>query len=172
MSKVLTSIRIGVVLVLLNSNLGLTFAQVPDSGLVDDSVLTTTTTTTVVVVPSIQGCGVGRDGTALGCGRDRLEHVPATVTGVSESGTSSSDSSASDRIYVAYERIIDGGGPNGEACTTTGYREMPAGVDPAVGAIPDRDFRDISRTYPVCPAQPGTETEPETAATFALRYWQ
>ncbi len=77
----------------------------------------------------------------------------------------------SGKRYAAYEKIVDGGGPNGEACTTTGYREVPEGVDPAVLTIPDRDFRDISQTYPACPVQPGNESAPETPASYAIRYW-
>ncbi|MEA2932766.1 MAG: hypothetical protein QOI56_1551 [Actinomycetota bacterium] len=55
----------------------------------------------------------------------------------------------------------------------TGYREVPGGVDPAiVSAISDRDFGDIRRVYPECPAQPGSESQPDTPTSYAVRYWK
>ncbi len=49
---------------------------------------------------------------------------------------------------------------------------MPEGVDPALLTIPDRDFRDIRQRYPECPPQPGRESTPQTARSYAVEYWR
>ena len=76
------------------------------------------------------------------------------------------------KIYAPYEHVVPKGGPNGESCVATAYREVPEGVDPkVVSALSDRLFNNIRTNYPDCPVQPGDPSPPETAQSFARRYW-
>lgn len=144
------------------------------------AIVTTTTlaagidSTSTETRPPLRLCRVGRDGGQTECEKSAVLHPDGSGSDASTPEDPLNPSTPStERIYAPYERIVHGGGLNGEDCTTTGYREVPAGVEPGiVSAIPDRDFGDIRRTYPECPAQPGVESEAPTPASYAVHYWQ
>ena len=119
-------------------------------------------------------CGPNLDGTAADCLKEYIADVSPDDSEVEAavSSPSPSDVPGSQKQYAPYERIVPKGGPNGEPCVTTGYKEVPPGIDPVViTALPDADLNDILAIYSPCPVQPGTETV-ETPQRVALRFWQ
>ena len=72
--------------------------------------------------------------------------------------------------YVPYNRMVSHGGPNGEACLTTGY--FPLGVGDRREAFFWNEPSSIDALYPVCPVEPGSEGAPDTPLTYVARYWQ
>jgi hypothetical protein len=95
------------------------------------------------------------------------------VETVGEPDSSVADDSVVPTVYyVPYERIVPGGGPNGEDCTTTGYQEVPAGTPGLSSGIPDRLLGNIRIIYPECPADEASAVSPDSPLAYAESYWQ
>lgn len=112
-------------------------------------------------------CHGGRSGSNLECEGQVVVSPPTNPAGASNS--TQTDLPLVD--YLPFTKIVPNGGPNGDTCSTTAYREVPHGFDPT--SIPDWAFNDVrSGIYPECPTDPGTAADPQTPRSFAARYWQ
>jgi len=95
--------------------------------------------------------------------------VLESATWQAESGDEAVSTNPAAR-YVPYEQLVPGGGPNGQTCTRSQLREVPASEE--VGDVPPRTLEGLRIAYPACPVEPGSEPVPETPGTYALRYWK
>ncbi len=87
-----------------------------------------------------------------------------------ESDGIESSADTGEREYFHYERIVAGGGTNGETCIVRGVLAVRPGE--STGLLSNRTSFDISARYPACPAQPGGGTLAQTPESYAVEFWQ
>lgn len=120
-------------------------------------------------------CGESSAGTRIGCGGATFSTVPAGTgsgPGTTVAGKPAGKRRTSSVRYVAYEKISHA--PDGTACVTTGYRQVPSGGSPLASSIPDVDFNNIFGEFPPCPRPPRASggAEPTTPSEFAVSFWE
>ncbi|MEA2972023.1 MAG: hypothetical protein QOG82_481 [Actinomycetota bacterium] len=86
-----------------------------------------------------------------------------------ESDVVASSSDTSDLVYFPYERVVPGGGPNGETCIVRGTIGVRPGED--TGLLSNATSYNLPALYPACPAQPADESEAQTPESYAVEFW-
>ena len=123
-------------------------------------------------LPVCQSSQLGLEAPAVCTGGYKLAiDLGETTAGVSEVATSA----ASNIRYMPVNRLAFRG-PNGEPCSSTGYRpEEPATAPPAPGQrVGELLIDTVAGAFPSCPVARSAEadpTSPSSPQTYAVEYW-